>query len=104
MVVGADGKILEASKCKISSAKLPAAVADAVKKWAPAGKLCETATVETKKDSGTCYQVEAEVAGKKVKAEIGADGKLIKGDKMPEPKAEKKEEKKKEEKKKEEKK
>ncbi|MCY3020291.1 MAG: PepSY-like domain-containing protein [Planctomycetota bacterium] len=94
VVLSADGKVMEESKHKVPSAGLPAAVADAAKKWAPAAKLAEMAQVETKKDTGTCYEVEAEMCGKTIKAKIGGDGKLIKGDELPQPKAEKKEEKK----------
>lgn len=103
LVVAADGKVVQASKRKVPSASLPAAVAEAAKKWAPGAKLAERAEVETK-DGVTCCKVEAELNGKKIKVEIAEDGKLIKGDKLPEAKPAKKEEKKEKKEKKEEKK
>jgi len=94
MLVAADGQVVEASKHKVPSASLPAAVVSAVGKWAPGAKLNDTAKMETKKDSGTVYEVKAELYGKEIGAKIAADGKVLKADKLPEPKAEKKEEKK----------
>ena len=102
LVLAPDGKLVEADKCVIAADALPAAVADAAKKWAP-GAVIGKVEVETKKDSGTCYKVEAALNGKNIKAEIAEDGKVVKADKLPEAKPAKKEEKK-EEKKKEEKK
>ena len=94
MLVSADGQVLEAGKHKVPSASLPAAVAGAVSKWAPGAKLNDTAKMETKKDSGTVYEVKVDLNGKSLEAKIAADGKVIKADKLPEPKVEKKEEKK----------
>ena len=102
MVLAPDGKLLEASKCTIPEDALPAAVADAVKKWAPGAKVAKI-EVETKKGTGTCYKVEVTLNEKNIKAEIAEDGKVLKADKLPEAKKEEKKEKK-EEKKKEEKK
>jgi len=93
MVVAPDGKLLEASKCTIPEDALPAVVADAVKKWAPGAKVA-VIEVETKREKGTIYKVEAKLGDEAIKAEIGADGKVIKADSLPEPKVEKKEEKK----------
>jgi hypothetical protein len=98
MVFAIDGKLLEASKCVIPADALPAAVADAVKKWAP-GATVGKVEVETKKEKGTTYKVEAKLGEESVKAEIAEDGKVIKADKLPEPKVEKKKEEKKEAKK-----
>jgi len=93
MLVAADGKVIEESKHKVPTASLPAAVLEAAKKWAPTAKMGEMATVETKKDSGTVYEVKSDLFGKIFEAKIGADGKVLKADKLPGTKAEKKEKK-----------
>ncbi|MGD0090703.1 MAG: hypothetical protein ABSE73_12355 [Planctomycetota bacterium] len=96
VLVSADGKLLEQGKHKLPSASLPAAVADAVRKWAPGAKLSEMAKVESKRENGSValYEVKAEIGGETIEAKIGEDGKVMKADKLPEPKMEKKEEKK----------
>jgi hypothetical protein len=103
MVLAADGKLLETGKCPVAPDALPAPVAEAVKKWAPAAKVVK-AEVQTKKETGTAYKVEADLNGKILKAQIAEDGKVIKADDLPKPKEEKKKEEKKEPKKEEKKK
>ena len=95
----ADGKLVSESKHKLPLASVPAPVVEAAKKWAPAAKWEETAVVQTKKGEPSAYAVSGDLNGKIIKAEIQEDGKVLKADKLEEPKAEKKKEEKKEEKK-----
>ncbi|HYF48216.1 MAG TPA: hypothetical protein VEJ63_02350 [Planctomycetota bacterium] len=98
VVYGADGKLWEEDERKLPLSKVPAAVVETAKKWAPSATWSEVAEVETDDGELPVYEIEGTLNGKRIEADIREDGSVKKADKLEGEKSEKKAEKKEEKK------
>ena len=78
--------LLSFDKCRVRLEAVPAAVMEALKKWAPEAEWNSVADAQKKYKEKSLFKIEGRLGGKKIKAEIFEDGQVKKQDKLSQPK------------------